>query len=158
GHVVPWPCIDDLNRLTLSELGRQLLDGHRRYLLRGRVFGRQCLIAAHGGDPLNDRGPVDGPEERVDVRSRICAAVELVRMLVHVEYENRRRIDGTLCVVAGDLISEALVAARVREKHPPGAASERLRRPHELTPPEAHASEVLLEHRTELIRNFVPVQ
>ena len=118
-HVIPLPRVDNLHAAAVGDLRSELLDRDRRHVLRRRrVFVRQRLIVPRGLDPLQHGLPVDVAEERVDVCGRVHAEVHLVGVLVHVQNEHGRGVDGRLRVIRRDLVPEPLLPARVGEEHP----------------------------------------
>src|SRR5215468_269937 len=57
--------------------------------------------------------PADVFHEGIDVLGRRCAVVHVIRVLVHVERENRRAACEAMCVVRGPSVDELAVARRV---------------------------------------------
>ena len=60
----------------------------------GGVLLRQRPIGLDGGDPLDHGRPVDVAHEGVDVRGGVRAEIQVVRVLVHVQRQDRRSIHG----------------------------------------------------------------
>ena len=77
-------------------------------------------------------------------------------MLIHVENEDRGRINRRLRVIRGDQVPEPLRRPGVRQRDPAGPTGEGLSRPHELPAPGPDTPEVLLEGGRHWIRNLVP--
>src|SRR6185503_321835 len=68
--------------------------------------------------------PVDVVEERVDVLRRGCAEVHVIRVLVHVHDEQRRRRGRRMHVVGHPVVLGRAELAVVAEDHPARAAAQ----------------------------------
>src|SRR5580765_7675297 len=80
---------------------------------------RLDLVLRH---PVVDRRPVEVVEERIDVRRAVGLVVEEVRVLVHVERDQRRRVpdrERVLCVA--DVVEQPPLVPVVRGPTPPTA-------------------------------------
>src|SRR2546426_10292788 len=74
---------------------------------------------AHGGPP-------DVVHECIDAFCRRRAVIHVVRVLVHIEREDRAATRETVGVIGGPLIDQFAIAMRVRQQHPAGPAAHRL--------------------------------
>src|SRR5215467_14890294 len=86
--------------------------------------------------------PVEVVHERIDVPLGRGAVVELIRVLVHVERQDRRSACERVRVIGRPLIDEATVTMRVGQEYPPGAAAQRLAGANELGSPTIDTPEV----------------
>src|SRR5262249_9414660 len=101
-----------------------------------------------------DVRPVDVLHERVDVLRCRGAVVQVVRVLVHVERQDRRRARYAVRVVSRPLVHQFAVAVQVREKHPSRAPAHRLAHGDELGPPAVDAPKVARERLAERAIGF----
>ena len=81
--------VQHLQVIPPSDAGGELLDGERRQARVGGVLPRQGAIGRDRGDPRGDSPPVDVSHEGVDVGGGVRAEVQVVRVLVHVEGQDR---------------------------------------------------------------------
>src|SRR3989344_7008936 len=96
-----------------------------------------------------DVGPIDILHESLDIGHRLGAVVNVVRMLVHVERENRRAASKVAGVIARPLVNEFPVTMRIREQHPAGTAALSFTHRAELGLPALGTAEVAGEYRVQ---------
>src|SRR4029453_18761146 len=118
--------------------------GQRGQASVGGVFRWKRRLALRGGHAGADRRPVDVAHEGIDVRGDVRAEVQVVRVLVYVEHENRGRVDRRLRVVGGDLVPELFRPPAIGQGDPARPMGEGLPRSDEFTPPGPDTPEVLL--------------
>jgi hypothetical protein len=94
-----------------------------------------------------DRGPVDVAHERIDVGARGSAVVHVVRMLVHVQRQDRHATGHRVGVVCGPLVDQRSLARLEHQQHPARAATQRLAHGDELFAPAFDAAEVGFQHQ-----------
>src|ERR1044071_1791044 len=100
-----------------------------------RIMGKAPRLLARGLPALVDRGPVDVREERVDVLRVGGAVVDRVRVLEHVEYEERRAGGKGGRMAAGADHAQVVGQRGVLDHDPAGPAAQRHRgRPEQLLP------------------------
>src|SRR5262245_4636774 len=141
--VRPGAGIDDLDRLARVQHGLDVLD---------RDTGQVAELLLDEGPRSLDSGrvlvarlrrhPIDVAVEGIDIRGRVRSEIDVVRVLVHVQGQDRNAARGGLAMIACVLIDEPAVARYVDEQHPPRAAGQTLRHRDELTPPAVHRTEV----------------
>src|SRR5206468_6692320 len=107
-----------------------------RSVITGAPSSCVRLVKAH------DVRPVDVFHERVDVFRGGRAVVDVVRVLVHIERQNRRASRHAVGVVSRPMVHEPAVAMGIGEEHPAGAAAHGFPHRDELCPPSIEASEV----------------
>src|SRR2546428_2465564 len=105
-------------------------------------MGRSSLSSRVRLMEPGDVRPVDVLHECVDVLRRRGAVVQVVRVLVHIERQDRRGARHAVRVVGRPLVHQFAVAVRVGEEHPSRAATHRLAHGNELGPPPVNAPEV----------------
>src|SRR5438445_1015698 len=108
-------------------------------------MGRSSLSSAVRLMERGDVRPFDVRHECVDVLRRRGAVVQVVRVLVHIERQDRRRARHAVRVVGRPLVHQFAVAVRVGEEHPSRAATHRLAHGDELGPPPVNAPEAARE-------------
>src|SRR6266566_5137500 len=86
--------------------------------------------------------PADVLHERIDVLRRRRPVIHVIRMLVHVEGEDRTAPGETVRVIGRPLIDELPVARRIGQEHPARAAAHRLAHGDKLGPPSLEGAEV----------------
>src|SRR5262245_40240868 len=86
--------------------------------------------------------PADVLHERIDVLGRRGAVVHVIRVLVHVEGENRRTACEAGRVVRGPLIDKLAIARRIGEQHPAGSPTHCFAHGDELGAPSLDTAEV----------------
>src|SRR5262245_49468098 len=114
-----------LEKLMAGSFVKVFSPGRRLSLVQG------CYVA-----------PTDVLHERIDVLGRRCPVVHVIRVLVHVEGENRRTACEAVRVVRGPLIDELAVARRIGEQHPAGSTAHRFAHGDELGAPSLDTAEV----------------
>jgi len=77
----------------------------------------------------------------------IRAKLHLIRVLVHVEHEQRNSVQHCLRVIKRELVVQFAVLPRVGQHHPAGTTTERVRQANELALPGGETAEVLRESR-----------
>src|SRR4029450_5090722 len=139
----PWAGIDDLDRLSRVQHGLDLLDrntGQVAELLLDegpRSHGPSRVLVAR-----LRRHPIDVAVEGIDIGGRVRSEIDVVRMLVHVQRQDRNAARGGLAMIARALIDEPAGARHLDKHHPPRAAGQALRHSDELAPPAVHRAEV----------------
>src|SRR4029450_10518723 len=110
---------DDLDRLARAQHRLHFLDGDTRevpeLLLHERswcVDPRRVLVA------LLRRWPIDVALERIDVGRGVCAEVDVVGVLVHVERQDGDAPCRRLAVIARVLVDEATISRPIPQTEP----------------------------------------
>src|SRR5262245_37156305 len=119
------------------------------FIMRSLPFFSRVRLMEPG-----DVRPVDVLHERVDVLRCRGAVVQVVRVLVHVERQDRRRTRHAMRVIGRPLVHQFAVAVRIGEEHPARAPAHRLAHGDELGPPPVEAPEVARERLAERAIGF----
>ncbi|OMP13544.1 hypothetical protein COLO4_01454 [Corchorus olitorius] len=93
------------------------------------------------GHPL----PLNVLHERVHVGRSLCAVVHVIRVLVHVESQDRRGTRQRMRMVGSPLVDQSLVSRGVSEQHPARAATQRLAHRREFGLPARNRAEIAFD-------------
>src|SRR4030095_7543192 len=88
------------------------------------------------------RVPVDIAHEGRNISGRVCAEVDVVGVLVHVEGEDRNATGNALPVIRGTLIYQSTVARHIRQKYPATVHGQALAQRDELATPALNRPEI----------------
>src|SRR5215469_16864064 len=99
---------------TKATVARTFLDRSSVGLMCGWVSSSRTQF----GVGTRDVWPIDRHHERIDIGGRSRAVIHVIRVLVHIERQNRAGAGERRGVVHGPLIDELAIARRPSEQHP----------------------------------------